>query len=128
MKKRTAEAGFTLIEVIIAVVMLAILTLSLMKNNATMIRAVTDDRARTQAMAAADERLARVRVWPTYATLEATFAGTENNTPFAGWSRVTTIVRTGGVNQVNDYKRITISVTGPGLAAAINRTVTLAAP
>lgn len=120
--------GFTLIEVAIAVAILGIVAASLMSANARLIRSVTGDRARTIAAAGADARIALVRAWPTYSTLEATYAGTEANTPKAGMTRVTTIVRTGGVNQTNDFKRVTVQVSGNELPAPIRRTVTIAAP
>jgi hypothetical protein len=41
---------------------------------------------------------------------------------------VTAIVRTGGVGLANDYKKVTVTVTGPGITTAITRTVTVAAP
>jgi len=120
--------GFTLVEVAIAVAILGIVALGLMSASGRLTRSVTDDRARTVAAASVDERIALVRAWPTYATLEATYAGTEANTPQAGMTRTTTIVRTGGVNQANDYKRITVQVSGTGLATPVRRTVTVAAP
>jgi type II secretion system protein I len=128
MRTRKSAAGFTLIEVLLAVVMLAILTLALMSNSAKMIRGVTDDRTRTLAATSADERIARIRVWPTYTTLEATFVAVESNTPLTGWTRTTTMTRTGTSGGVNDYKRATVVVTGPGLPVPISRSVALAAP
>ena len=128
MRTPKSRAGFTLIEVLMAVVILAILTLGLMSNSGKMIRGVTDDRARTLAATAADARIARIRVWPNYATLEATFVAVENNTPAAGWTRTTTITRTGGPAQPNDFKRATVVVTGPGLPVPISRSIALAAP
>jgi hypothetical protein len=37
-------------------------------------------------------------------------------------------VHFGGVGQPNDYKKITVTVSGPGLLAPVARTVTVAAP
>ena len=128
MPSRSPRAGFTLIELMLALVMLVLLTLALMSNSARMIRGVSEDRARTQGAAAADDRIARTRVWPNYATLEATFIATENNVPLPGWTRTTTITRIGGAGQTNDFKRITVVVTGPGLPSPISRTVAVAAP
>lgn len=127
-RRRPREGGFTLIEVIIAVIILGIVALSLMSASARMIGGVTDDRLRTLAAASADDRIAQVLAWPTYATLDATFAGTQANTPQAGLSRTTTIVRTGGTGQTNDFKRVTVEVNGAALAAPVRRTVTVAAP
>lgn len=128
MRPMRARGGFTLIEVAIAVVILGIVALSLMSASARLLRTGSDDRARTLAAASADARIALVRAWPTYATLDATYAGTETNTPKAGMTRTTTIVRTGGVNQVNDFKRVTVQVAGAELATPVRRTVTIAAP
>ena len=125
---RRTESGFTLIEVMIAMVVLTIAALSLMRMSGTMIRGVTDDRARTLASASVEARVAEVRSWPTYSTLDTRYAGTEANTPTAGLSRATTIVRTGGTGQVNDFRRITITVSGAGLATPVTRTITVAAP
>lgn len=125
MRRRT---GFTLIEVMIALVILGIAALSLMRVTSRMIRSVTDDRTRTLASASADARIAEVRAWPTYATLESKYAGTETNVPITGLTRVTTIVRTGGLNQTNDYKRITVTVSGTQLTSNVARTVTIAPP
>lgn len=122
------RAGFTLVEVAIALSMLAVVILGLMSSSARMMRSVTDDRARTTAAAAADARIALLQQWPTYATLDSAYAGTEPDVPLPGWTRTTTIVRTGGLGQPNDFKRATVRVTGPGLAVPVERTITLAAP
>ena len=128
MRPPIRRAGFTLIEVMIAMVILTIAALSLMRVTSRMIRSVTDDRTRTLASASADARIAEVRVWPTYSTLDAKFGGTEANTPIAGLTRVTTIVRTGGVGQPNDFKRVTVTVSGNGLTSNVTRTITIAPP
>ncbi len=124
---RRVEQGFTLIEVLIAMVILTIAALSLMRMNGKMIRSVTDDRVRTLASASVDARISEIRSWPTYSTLDGKYAGTESNTPLAGLSRVTSVVRTGGLGQVNDFRRITVTVSGTGLSSAVTRTITLAA-
>ena len=122
------RAGFTLIEVMIALVILGIAALSLMRVTSRMIRSVTDDRTRTIASASGDARIAEVRAWPTYSTLESKYAGTETDVPITGLTRVTSIVRTGGLNQTNDYKRVTVTVSGTQLTSNVTRTVTIAPP
>lgn len=126
--RRPTRSGFTLIEVMIALVILGIAALSLMRVTSRMIRSVTDDRTRTLASASADARIAEVRAWPTYSTLDAKYAGTEADTPVTGLTRVTTVVRTGGLNQTNDYKRVTVTVSGTQLTSPVARTVTIAPP
>ena len=74
-----------------------------------------------------NDRLDQIRVDPNYITLDSVYATTESSFPtLPGFTRVTTIIRTTSSN--NDFKRITVSVTGPGLSAAVARTVTVAAP
>lgn len=123
-----STAGFTLIEVMVAMTILTLVTFGLMRLTTGMLRSVADDRVRTLAAAAAETRIAAARQWPTYSTLDSALAGTEANTPSAGWTRVTSIVRTGGITLADDYKKVTVTVTGPGLPAAIKRSVTIAAP
>lgn len=127
MRRRT-QRGFTLIEVAIAISVLGVVAASLMSASARLTRSVTGDRTRTIAGAAVDAQLALARSWPNYATLSATYAGTSANTPLPGITRTTTVVRTGGVGQPNDYMRVTVSVAGTGLATPISRTITVAAP
>jgi prepilin-type N-terminal cleavage/methylation domain-containing protein len=127
MRTGSRQSGFTLIEVAIAISILAIITLGLMTTSRRTIRTVTDNRAATIAAAAADARIAVVRQWPTYSTLDSAYAVTESNVPLTGWTRTTTMVRTGGPTLTNDYKRVTVRVTGPGLPQPIIRNITLAA-
>ncbi len=123
-----SRAGFTLIEVAIAVAMLGIVMLGLLSTTSRMLHTVTDDRSRTIAAKAADEKLALTRQWPVYSTLDSAYAGVEADTPQAGWTRTTTIARIGGLNQPDDYKRITVTVDGPGLPAPVSRSISVAAP
>jgi prepilin-type N-terminal cleavage/methylation domain-containing protein len=118
--------GFTLVEVLIAVVMLGIVTLALMSTTNRMIRHVSDDRVETVAVAAAEARTAQIRQWPSYTTLDSAFAGTETDTPLPGWTRTTTMVRI--TSQSNDFRRITVRVTGPGMPAPVSRSISIAAP
>lgn len=127
-RARHTLCGFTLIEVAIAVTILGFVTISLMAASARMIRGVTDDRAATIAAASAEGQISLIRQWPTYGNLEATFGGTATNTPQPGFTRTTQIVRTGGTGQANDFKRATVTVTGPRLTAPVRRTISIAAP
>lgn len=125
---RDSRSGFTLIEVMLAISILGLATLGLMSATGRMIRAVSDDRVRTLASAAADSRVAIVRQWPTYATIDSAFETTEAATPDTGWTRTTVVDRIGGPTDVEDYKRVTVTVTGPGLPQAVSRSISLAAP
>lgn len=123
----TTERGFTLIEVIVAIAILAGVTLTVGAATAKLVHTTGDDRIATQAAAAAEAQLALVQVWPEYATIDSAFAGTSTNTPQTGWTRVTAVVRTGGSGQANDYKKVTVTITAPGLTTPVTRSITIAA-
>jgi general secretion pathway protein I len=125
---RARRRGFTLLEVMLAITILGIAVLGLMAATGRMIRSVTDDRVRTLASASADARIAVIRQWPTYATIDSAFETAESATPGVGWMRTTVVERVGGPTDEEDYKRVTVTVTGPGLPAPVSRSISLAAP
>ncbi|HVX88696.1 MAG TPA: prepilin-type N-terminal cleavage/methylation domain-containing protein [Gemmatimonadales bacterium] len=124
---RAPANGFTLIEVVVAIAILGGVALTVGAATGKLVRNSGDDRIATQAAAAAEAQLALVQVWPEYATIDSAFAGTATNTPQTGWTRVTTVVRTGGTGQANDYKKITVTITAPGLSTPVRRSLTVAA-
>lgn len=126
-KKTAGRSGFTLLEVAIALAILGGVLLVLATTTARFIHTVTLDRVQTQASAVADAHIARIRLWPTYDSLSAEFAGTTADFPFVGWTRQTTVTRIGGAGQPDDFTRITVSVTAPALDSAVRRTITVAA-
>jgi type II secretion system protein I len=128
MRHRARRNGFTLVEVMLAISILGLATMGLMSATGRMIRTVSDDRVRTIASAAADARIALIRQWPTYATIDSAFEATEAATPETGWTRTTVVERVGGPADDEDYKRITVTVTGPGLPQPARRSISLAAP
>src|SRR5438105_390322 len=106
--------GFTLVEVMIALVILMVVLLGMARLTAGMTHAVTTGGQQQAAVELAESR----------------YVATETNFPtLQGFSRQTIIVRdTGSVTQPHDWKRVTVSVQGPGLLAPVSRTVTRAAP
>ncbi len=124
-----SQGGFTLLEVAIALSILAGVLLVLATTTARFIHTVTLDRVRIQANAVANAHVARIGLWPwsTYDSLLAHFAGSIPDYPFTGWTRETIVTHIGGVGQPNDYTRITVSVTAPALDSTVSRTITIAA-
>ena len=123
--------GLTLIEVIVSMVILTGVLLGMASFAVRFMRATTTSDTRTIAVNLAEQRIAEVRSSPNYSGLEANYAGTEAAIAgFTGYTRVTTIVRTGGPRPTytNDYKTVTVSVTGPGLTQPIKKTVVVAVP
>lgn len=124
---RHSRSGFTMIEVVIALAILAVVVLGLSGSAGTLIKAAGADRRDTQASAAVTARITKVRQWPDYASLDS-FARVETDVPLPGWSRTTTVTLVGGTGKTNDYKRVTVTVAGPGLSQPVTRTITQAAP
>ncbi|HVZ47932.1 MAG TPA: prepilin-type N-terminal cleavage/methylation domain-containing protein [Gemmatimonadaceae bacterium] len=119
--------GFTLTEVVIALSILLGVIVSLTTLTAKTVHvAATSDREQA-AIQLVTDRTDQVRADPDYGGLDTTYAKTE--TSFAtlpGFQRVTTVTRV--TTSSNDYKKVTVTVTGPGLTSAISRTVVVAAP
>jgi Tfp pilus assembly protein PilV len=128
MRAPTGRDGFTLVEVTLALLLLAFVVIGLQQTTGRFLHVVVEDRVRAEADAVADGRVAQVRLWPDYGTLEARFSGTVNNQPRTCWSVATTVIRTGGQGRPDDYKRVTVQVTAPTMPGSVQRTITVAAP
>jgi len=123
------QRGFTLIEVMVAVVILSVVLLGTAQLTTGMVHTAATSGRQDAAIELAQSRVARIQADPNYATLEKMYVATEIGFPsLPGFSRHTDVVHYGGVGQPNDYKKITVTVSGPGLLAPVSRTVTVAAP
>jgi len=125
-----AERGMTLIEIIIALTILAVVILGMGQFAFNFSRTERQSEARTIAVFLADQRLSEIRSSPNYAGIDSTYGVTEATiTGFTGYSRSTTIVHTGGPRpQTNDYKTVTVTVTAPTLATPVKKTIVVASP
>lgn len=125
--------GFSLIEVIVALVILTIVAMSLGRFVANFTHAVSTSTVRTVAVAVAQERVdsiiasATPTVYPNLVTL---FDGS-GSTGFPGYpamSRNTRVVRRTDVSPRKDYTIITVTVTEPSMGNPISLTNVVAAP
>jgi prepilin-type N-terminal cleavage/methylation domain-containing protein len=131
---RKHEAGFTLIEVSIAVVILSVSLMIVPMAGMKFTQAVNKNRMRNEANAIADAWVARCRAEPNYAALDSNIAGkcrfTGTNLGSYSFTRTTTVTSdaslSGVADTLNDYKRITIVVTATGLSPSVKRTITVA--
>lgn len=122
-----ARDGFTLIEIVMAMSILLIVMLTLVTMTGRTIHLSTTAEREQAAIQLVSDRTDQIRTDPNYAGLDSTYAGSE--TSFAtlqGFTRTTTVTRV--TSSGNDYKKVTVRVTGPGLAQAVSRTITVAAP
>jgi prepilin-type N-terminal cleavage/methylation domain-containing protein len=123
--------GFSLVEVIVALVVLAVAILGSQSMATTMIRTVSSSNAQSSAAQLVEDRIDRIRTDPSYDSLTLKYPGTEN--PVPGWNtfqRLTEVVRTqtntnGGIT---DYTTVTVTVSGNGLLSPIKRTVIIGSP
>ena len=121
------RAGFTLIEVVIAIVIMAGALITMGAFIAGMSRKVNSAQTRATAVQLATERLESARNARRYADLD-TMARTENPpSGWSGWTRVTAVTRVGGAAADSvDYKIVTVTVSHPTLATAMAKTTIVA--
>lgn len=121
--------GFTLIEVMLAIVLLTIVLLSVTRYTGQYLHTVSTSTARTVAAEVARERIGLVDMDPSYTTLAATWAGTQIGFPgYPRMTRVTTVSRITGATPPRDYTLITVRVTEPTIGPAIDVTTVVARP
>lgn len=123
--------GFTLVEVAVSLVILAVGMLTLQSALVRMLHQTTVDTRADVALQLVKDRIDLVRIDPQYDSLNARYAATETNAGgVAGLTRVTSILRTRDSTAagITDYRRVTVTVSGRGLAKPIARTVTVGAP
>jgi prepilin-type N-terminal cleavage/methylation domain-containing protein len=121
------ERGFTLVEVILALTILLVVMMLLANTTGKTVHTAATTANQQAALELAMDREEQIRLDPNYSGYEVAYAKTETGFPtLPGFQRVTTITRTTSVG--NDYKKITVTVTGPGVSPAVTRTVTVAAP
>ena len=120
----------TLIEIIIALTILAVVVLGMGQFAFNFSRTERQAEARSIAVFLADQRLSEVRASPNYSGIDSIYAGSEATiSGFAGYARTTTVLHTGGPRpQANDYKTITVTVTSRALASPVTKTIVVAAP
>ena len=135
-KLRRPEAGFTLIEMAISIVILGIALMVVPLASSKFTKTVSANRIRNEANALADAWIARCRMETNYNALDSSVAGkckgTVTNLGTYNFTRTTTVTSdatlSGMADSLNDYKRVTVVVDGGGLTTQVRRTVTVAKP
>jgi Tfp pilus assembly protein PilV len=119
----------TLIEVMIALVMLSTVLLGMATFMAGYGRAVGTSSARATARELVAERLEYVKGATQYPSIEATYGGIETAIPgHPGYLRRTLVMRVGGrPSDKYDHKVITVVVEGPGLEKPVKKTSVISA-
>jgi prepilin-type N-terminal cleavage/methylation domain-containing protein len=123
------RGGFTLVEVILALTILLVVLMMLATSTGKTVHTVATASAQEAAIELAMSRIEQIRADPQYSTIDSIYGATETGFPtLPGYTRVTKVVRVGGVGLPNDYKKITVTVTGPGVTPPVSRSATVAAP
>lgn len=122
--------GFTMVEVITSLVILALAILGLSSTTARLARVAVDIENRALALQAVEDRMSIIRLHPIYQQLDSVYS--EANAEISGlpdYTRTTELNRVilpgDSEGKYIDYTRITVTVDGPGLREPISRTVAL---
>lgn len=126
----TRRRGFTLVEVLVAFVILSGVLFGMLDFTRQFTRQTTDAAFTARASDLAVQQLETVKAWRTYGTLVSTFHATSitfaTGTPYAGLTRQTLAVRT-GPTATADFVTVTVIVSGNGLPAPLRRSTIIAA-
>jgi prepilin-type N-terminal cleavage/methylation domain-containing protein len=123
--------GFSLVEVVVALVILAFAVMGAQSLTATMINTVATANIENSAAQLVEDRIDLIRTDPAYDSLTTKYAGTESTIP--GWStlqRVTQLARTRDSTAagITDFYTVTVTVNGTGLRAPLRRTIVVGSP
>jgi len=137
MRSNHMRRGFSLAEIMVALVILSVIVLGLATTTLTFMHDTTLDTDRVRASTVADTRIAELKGWPDYADL-ITFAEVKSNYPDPGWTRTTVVTRDTSVATGcgaptfppcpnNDITRVTVTVSAPTLTSPVTRSISIAA-
>lgn len=125
----TRHSGFSLVEVVVALVILSTAVLGLASSATRLTTTAAAAQLRVLAMESVQDQLARVRLDPRYGALDSLYTGTENGLfGINGVTQTTTVVHIQRTSPGLDFKKISVSVTGPMLSPPVARQIVIAAP
>lgn len=126
-----AREGFTLVEVLLAVVLLSFMVMGFQAATGTIIHHGVQSDREGVAVQVARDRLDVIRLDPRYERLKGAYEESNTSVPsHPGLKRTTIIEHTDQTTAtgVLDYYTITVRVTGSGLRQPVSRTIVVAAP
>jgi len=130
MLSRDERHGFTIVEVIVALVLLSTAILGLGASASQLTASAANAEVRALALESVEDQIARIQLDPRYSALDSIYVGTQNDVlGIGGYTRTTAVNHVQQGNPVTlDYKRFYVTVTGPTLTLPISRTIIVAAP
>ena len=125
----TARKGMTLVEVVIALVILCGAMLSIGSYMATFGREINATDVKATANEIAADQLETVKTSPRYTAIDSLYSGTTAMAaPYVGYTRQTLVTHTGGgAADFYDYKTVTVIVTNARLVSPVKKTDIIAA-
>lgn len=137
MPTTATRRGFSLAEILVALVILSVIVMGLATTTTTFLHDTSVDIVRARASTVADTRIAEIAGWPDYSAL-ITFGDVKSDYPEVGWKRTTVVVRdtsaaTGGNSPPfpacpnSDITRVTVTVTAPSLTTPVSRSISITA-
>ena len=126
------QAGFTLIEITIAILILTGAVLGIAASTGRLIQSAGETEIQFNALQSVEDRLSLIRLELRYGLLDSIFGGEESNLPgLEGVTRTTRITRTqttvsGG--KILDYTTVIVTMSGGGLQNDVYRKLVLGAP
>ena len=123
--------GFSLIETLVALVLLGVVVLGIQGSTARMITQTTRSNTEILAMQLAEDRIDLIKMDPQYDSLVARYGTTETSIPYwPGFNRTTQLTarRDSTANGITEWVKVTVTVIGPGLRIPFVRSVTIGAP
>ena len=125
---RTARRGMTLIEVILAIVILSGAMLGLARFGQQFQRQTSSSSTQVLASDLATQRVETIKGWRAYSTLASTYGNTTEtfvgDPVYGGFTRGTKAVQTS--TATDNYVTVTVSVSGNNLTTAIAKTTKIA--
>lgn len=128
-----SNRGFSLIELLVAIVILTISLLGIAASAGRLSGAAAKAEMTAQAIQALEDRISFVRLDPVYDSLSARYTATETTVlGLSGVTRQTSVTRVQTVqpvtNKVLDYTTITVTVSGGALPESFVREIVVGAP
>jgi len=130
MGEQQQQAGFTLVEMIVSVVILSVAILALSTSTTRLMGIAMNAETNALALQAVENRIAEVRLHPVYQQLDSLYSESGVSLPHLdGFTRSTTITRIlqegERAGKYIDFTRITVEVDGPRLEAPVSRTISV---
>lgn len=125
--------GFTLIEIMMAVVVLGLLAVGVARFAAMFSKDISSSSVRVVAAAVANDRMQLIRADPRYTTLLALYnagagADTTGFPDFPRLRRITNLVRDQSGTPARDRTTVTVRVIDPSMVDTVSVTSVIAAP